>query len=140
MIDRIDCFIGDGGPNSLGFIRGSKNVDPDEWFFQAHFYQDPVCPGSLGLEALLQLLKIVAVERWQGDRDWQFETVAVSQPHRWIYRGQILPANRQVDVEATITAVDDERRFLRANGLLSVDGRVIYQMSDFTLRVLMENP
>ncbi len=50
-------------------FRGSKRVDPEEWFFKAHFYQDPVCPGSLGLESFLQLLKVVAVKRWGGDAD-----------------------------------------------------------------------
>ena len=64
MIDRIERFVPDGGPHGLGFIAGSKQVRPDEWFFKAHFYQDPVWPGSLGLEAFLQLLKVAAVERW----------------------------------------------------------------------------
>lgn len=38
-----------------------------------------------------------------------------------------------VTVQATITAVDDRSRRLTANGLLSVDGRIIYQIDDFTL-------
>ncbi|MDH4008184.1 MAG: type I polyketide synthase, partial [Desulfuromonadales bacterium] len=63
MIDRIELFIAEGGPQNLGFIRGSKLVDPEEWFFKAHFYQDPVCPGSLGLESFLQLLKVAAIKR-----------------------------------------------------------------------------
>ena len=58
MIDQIELFVPDGGPAGLGYIRGIKEVDPDEWFFKAHFYQDPVTPGSLGLESFLQLLEI----------------------------------------------------------------------------------
>src|SRR5262249_37726845 len=38
MIDRIDLLVPDGGPARLGFIRGSKDVVPDEWFFHAHFH------------------------------------------------------------------------------------------------------
>src|SRR5262249_41941848 len=60
MIDRIDSLVAEGGPHGLGVIRGSARVEPDAWFFQAHFLDDPVWPGSLGLEALLQLLKIMA--------------------------------------------------------------------------------
>ena len=67
MMDRVDVFVPDGGPAGLGFIQGSKHVRADEWFFKAHFYQDPVWPGSLGLEAMLQLMKVVAAERWGGD-------------------------------------------------------------------------
>ena len=36
-------------------MQGGMAVDPSAWFFKAHFYQDPVIPGSLGLESLLQL-------------------------------------------------------------------------------------
>ncbi|MFA7061507.1 MAG: beta-ketoacyl synthase N-terminal-like domain-containing protein, partial [Pedobacter sp.] len=64
MIDRIELFIPDGGPENLGYIRGIKPVDPDEWFFKAHFYEDPVIPGSLGLESFLQLVRFAVVERW----------------------------------------------------------------------------
>ena len=135
MIDHIELFVADGGPQELGFIRGSKHVDPDEWFFKAHFYQDPVCPGSLGLESFLQLLKVLAVKRWGGDAGSVFETVVLGEKHSWNYRGQIIPSNDQVEVEAVVTAVDDEQRLLKADGYLSVDGKVIYQMKDFSIRL-----
>ncbi|ALC17400.1 3-hydroxyacyl-ACP dehydratase [Desulfuromonas soudanensis] len=135
MVDAIDAFVKDGGAFGLGFIRGTKGVDPDEWFFKAHFYQDPVIPGSLGLESLLQLLKVLAVERWGGDADTVLEAIAHGERHSWNYRGQVIPANREVTVEATVTAIDDEGKLLKANGFLSADGRVIYQMTDFTVRL-----
>ncbi|MFA7534977.1 MAG: beta-ketoacyl synthase N-terminal-like domain-containing protein [Desulfuromonadales bacterium] len=135
MIAHVDAFLRHGGPHRLGYIRGSKPVDPDEWFFQAHFYQDPVWPGSLGLESFLQLLKVVAVDRWGGGGDAVFETVALGAEHRWNYRGQIVPANQAASVEAVITGIDDDQRLLKADGYLSVDGKIIYQMFDFTVRV-----
>ncbi len=135
MIDRVELYVADGGPERLGFIRGSKIVDPDEWFFKAHFYQDPVCPGSLGLESFLQLLKVVAMKRWEGDDASRFETMALGENQRWNYRGQIIPSNNKVTVDAVITSIDDEKRLLKANGFLSVDGKVIYQMTDFSVRL-----
>ena len=135
MIDRIELLIHQGGPHGLGYVRGQKKVDPEEWFFKAHFYQDPVCPGSLGLESFLQLLKVFAAEHWQVDQDSRFETVACGMPHSWNYRGQVIPANRQVTVEAMIKAIDEEQRIITADGSLSVDGKVIYQMHDFSLRL-----
>jgi 3-hydroxymyristoyl/3-hydroxydecanoyl-(acyl carrier protein) dehydratase len=135
MVDDIDLLVPDGGPKGLGFVRGSKAVNPAEWFFQAHFYQDPVWPGSLGLESFLQLLKVFAVDRWgRGD----FETVVAARPHRWLYRGQVVPTHSKVTVQAAITNLDDSDRRLQADGFLSVDGRVIYQMNDFALRLLPE--
>jgi len=137
MIDRVELFVPDGGPSGLGFIVGTMAVDPDDWFFKAHFYLDPVCPGSMGLESFLQLLKVVAVERW-GHPSLQLRGefhILGDKPHRWIYRGQVIPRNKLVTVHAMITAIDDERRIVQANGFLLVDGLVIYQMNDFRLQM-----
>lgn len=134
MIDTIALFAPQGGPKGLGFIRGTKQVDPEEWFFQAHFYQDPVCPGSLGLESFLQLLKVVAARRFGASATSRFETVALGRKHSWNYRGQIIPSNREVTVEALVTEVNEEERLIKADGYLIIDGRVIYQMTDFTVR------
>lgn len=132
MIDRIDAYLPTGGSRGLGLVVGSIAVDPEFWFFQAHFYQDPVWPGSLGLESFLQLLKFAAWKRWgEPARGWQ--TVALGRPHTWVYRGQVLPTDRQVQVVLEVVAADDEHQRLVANGFLSVDGRVIYQMTDFSL-------
>jgi 3-hydroxymyristoyl/3-hydroxydecanoyl-(acyl carrier protein) dehydratase len=138
MVDRVSAFVRDGGSHGLGFIEGTSDVDPSAWFFKAHFYQDPVVPGSLGLESLLQLLKVVAIDRWGGDKpaDLAFESACPGDGHRWVYRGQVVPADRRVTTQAVITAVDDVQRKVTASGFLSVDGRVIYEMSGFTVRLV----
>lgn len=135
MLDRIDLFVADGGPCELGYIRGIKEVDPAEWFFKAHFFEDPVMPGSLGLESFLQLVKYAAVERWGWREGDTLAAVAVGHKHRWLYRGQVVPDNQKVTVSAWITAVDDQQRILTADGFLAVDGKLIYQMNDFTVRL-----
>jgi acyl transferase domain-containing protein/3-hydroxymyristoyl/3-hydroxydecanoyl-(acyl carrier protein) dehydratase len=131
MVDSIELFVPDGGNHGLGFIRGRKKVNPQEWFFKAHFFQDPVWPGSLGLEAFIQLLKVTVAERWGGSSQ---QTIGLGVPHEWVYRGQVIPSDREMMVEADITRWDDERRIVQANGYLSVDSRIIYQMKDFTLQ------
>jgi len=135
MIDNIELFIQDGGPAGLGYLKGTKQVDPGEWFFKAHFYQDPVTPGSLGLESFLQLVKFAAVQRWGWQEGDLLAAVALERQHKWIYRGQVVPTNSQVTVVAWITVADDQERVLTAAGFLSVDGRPIYQMNDFTVRL-----
>ncbi|MBT7950483.1 MAG: hypothetical protein HN764_02555 [Gammaproteobacteria bacterium] len=138
MVNQVDCFDAEGGPHGLGFIRGTAEVNPDAWFFKAHFHQDPVWPGSLGLESFMQLLKVVAHQRWgegNGGLKYDFQCMALGQQHSWLYRGQILPVDERVTVQAVITGVDDEQKQLVAEGFLSVDGRIIYQMNDFALRM-----
>ncbi len=133
MIDQIDAFLPEGGSCGLGWIRGSKRVRPEEWFFRAHFLDDPVWPGSLGLEALLELLRVVAVERWGAESGGEPRCLpgALGIEHAWTYRGQVTPADKRVTVEAELTSIDDRRRRLIADGRLAVDGRVIYRMESF---------
>ncbi len=138
VIDRIDALELDGGTHNKGFIAGAKTIDPTEWFFAAHFYQDPVMPGSLGLEALLTLLKVFARERFgKCLTTHRFQATALGHEQQWQYRGQVVPTNREVQVQATLTQVTDgPEPLLIADGLLAVDGRVIYSMKNFALRLV----
>jgi 3-hydroxymyristoyl/3-hydroxydecanoyl-(acyl carrier protein) dehydratase len=133
MVDTIDGYLPRGGKRGLGLIQGKIKVDPSFWFFSAHFYQDPVWPGSLGLESFLQLLKYVAWKRWKTVPRGGWQTVALNEQHNWTYRGQVVPSDHEVTVVLEVTNVDEENRRLKADGFLTVDGRIIYQMTDFTL-------
>ena len=139
MIDDVQLSQS-GGPHGLGFAVGTTRVDPTSWFFKAHFHQDPVVPGSLGLESFYQLLKFYAADRWQLPPNASFSTpliegqsTSIPAKHEWVYRGQVIPRDTLVTVSAVVTNVDDTNRQLQAEGYLSVDGRVIYQMKQFSL-------
>jgi acyl transferase domain-containing protein/3-hydroxymyristoyl/3-hydroxydecanoyl-(acyl carrier protein) dehydratase len=135
MVANIDALIREGGPHGLGFIRGSIPVDAEAWFFKAHFMNDPVWPGSLGCESFLQLLKAYATDRWQVDSDAAWRTNGLEHEYNWTYRGQVLPTDGRVEVEAVISEVDDEARRVVASGYLTVDGRTIYHMADFSVEI-----
>ena len=133
MLDLVEYLETKGGSKGLGYIRGTKQVDPSDWFFKAHFYQDPVTPGSLGLEAMVQLMKVFATTIWPEATD--FSPMIGEVPHIWLYRGQVIPHNKIVVVEVDITRRDDDTGLLVANGKLAVDGIIIYEMRDFRLKV-----
>ena len=137
MIDAIECYSPTGGPHGLGSVRGYKTVNPEEWFFKAHFYQDPVCPGSLGVESFLQLIKYAALERWGHLKNThRFEMVSACE-HQWSYRGQVVPSNRRVTVDAVITRIEDgDEPLIMADGWLHVDGICIYKMVGYGLRLV----
>jgi 3-hydroxymyristoyl/3-hydroxydecanoyl-(acyl carrier protein) dehydratase len=136
--DEIELFVADGGPHGLGFVRARKRVDPEEWFFKAHFYQDPVVPGSIGLEAFIQCLEVVALERWPHlAGSHRFVPTLLGEPHTWVYRGQVIPSNALVRVEAMVTALRDEPHpTVVADGFLHVDGLTIYEMRGFGIRMV----
>ncbi len=137
MIDGIDRFAPDGGAHGLGYVRGVKMIDPGDWFFRAHFYQDPVCPGSLGIESFVQLLRFAADRFWPEYRETHTMELLAPAPHTWRYRGQILPTNHRVEVEAVITERQDQPHpFIKADGYLKSDGLYIYKMHHFGLRLI----
>jgi 3-hydroxymyristoyl/3-hydroxydecanoyl-(acyl carrier protein) dehydratase len=99
--------------------------------------QDPVCPGSLGIESFIQLLKFAALKRWPDlENSHRFALVTASR-HKWIYRGQVIPQNKQVAVDAVITQIqDDPEPYMLADGYLKVDGLHIYKMEHFGIRLV----
>lgn len=142
MMDQVDLFLPhSGGTKGLGYLQGSKIVDPEEWFFKAHFYQDPVWPGSLGLEAFLQLLRYAALQYWPELVNTHcFESIAVGLEHTWAYRGQVIPSNKKVVVDVSITRREDgDEPLLVGAGFLRVDGTPIYEMTDFGIRLRRQN-
>ena len=137
MLDRIESYIPSGGPGGLGFIRGTKTVDPQEWFFRAHFMHDPVCPGSLGIESFVQLLKFIALKRWPNLENSHRFALPTGVQHTWVYRGQVIPENKLVTVDAVVTQIQDgPEPCIMADGYLKVDGLYIYKMENFGIRLV----
>ena len=133
MIDKIEILDFNAGLYEKGYIRAIKIVDPMEWFFNAHFYQDPVCPGSLGIESFLQMIRFFLVEKFGINPDEVEPGILKGHPHEWSYRGQIIPNNKKIQIHAHIkdASLADEDYTVIADGALSVDGICIYEMKNF---------
>ncbi|MGA3324547.1 MAG: beta keto-acyl synthase, partial [Terriglobia bacterium] len=140
MIERVTALDPAGGKAGLGWVRAEKDVDANEWFFKAHFFQDPVQPGSLGLEALLQLLQVFMIERRLGDGvpNPCFEPLTLGQPVTWKYRGQVLPENKRVVTEIEVSEIGRDERgpFVVAQGWLWVDGKRVYHATNLGMRIV----
>lgn len=144
MLDRITGYWPDGGAAGLGRMRAEVDVVGDEWFFRAHFFRDPVQPGSLGIEAMRQLLQVYMEERGMtADMSTpRFEPIMVGHEISWTYRGQVVPSNSLVTVELEILEIgsDSIGRFAIAEAWLWVDGRRIYHARQLALRVADADP
>ncbi len=140
MIDRVTTLDLEGGAAGLGVLRAEKDVDAGEWSFKAHFYQDPVQPGSLGIEAMLQLLQVYMIEAGLGDglESPRFEAIATDLPHVWKYRGQVVPENRVVTttLEVVERGEDDKGVYALADASLWVDGKRIYEAKRLGMRIV----
>ncbi|MCY0877601.1 MAG: beta-ketoacyl synthase N-terminal-like domain-containing protein [Firmicutes bacterium] len=129
VLDEITGYWPNGGSYGLGAVRGIKRLQPGDWAFRAHFYQDPVQPGSLGLEAVFQLVAWVLERRW-GDAVDAASLRLGPTSFRWKYRGQILPEHHTMTAVATIRQVleDEDVVRIQADAGVWVDGLCIYEI------------
>ena len=79
----------------------------------------------------------MAIDRWKHlSNSHRFELIT-EEPHTWIYRGQVIPDNEKIEVEALITKIiDTPIPTIYANGFLKVDGLYVYQMENFGFRLV----
>ena len=140
MLDRVTGFWPEAGKAGLGRLRCEKDVDPSEWFFKAHFFQDPVQPGSLGIEAMIQALQFYMLHTGMTDgiENPRFESLATDRALTWKYRGQVLPTNRLITTELEIVEVgtDDRGAYAVAEAFLWVDGKRIYSATQLGMRIV----
>lgn len=139
MLDRA-VHLPAAGRAGLGVVRGEKDVDVTEWFFRAHFFQDPVQPGSLGIEALLQLLQFFMLDTGMDDDliEPYFEPIMTGTPLTWSYRGQVTPANTRITTVMEITEIGADERgpFVIGTGSLWCDGIRIYEVANMGMRLV----
>ncbi|OBA75866.1 hypothetical protein A5641_23785 [Mycobacterium sp. 1554424.7] len=140
MIDRITGRWPTAGAAGLGRWRAVKDINPAEWYFKAHFYRDPVQPGSLGIEMLLQLIQFAMLDLGFGEQAGpaaRFEPVALHHAITWRYRGQIVPTNTQITAEIELTRIerDDAGILAVADASLWCDGIRIYSATNLGMRL-----
>lgn len=106
LLDEVQIVPG-GGKYGQGYIYAQKIVNPQDWFFRAHFRQDPVMPGSLGVEALLQALQTYVLQIGLG-REFRSPRFAHAEGHNtvWKYRGQVVPDNHDLSLEIHIIKIE----------------------------------
>ncbi|MDR3573810.1 MAG: hypothetical protein P4L50_08115 [Anaerolineaceae bacterium] len=131
FLDRVFIASNSDALQKPGYIYAIKDNDPQAWFYPCHFHQDPVMPGSLGVEAMLQALQVYAIQQNLGS---QFKTphfdLRINQPLIWKYRGQILPSHKQMKIEITVTKIErkPERVTIEGDASLWADTVRIYDV------------
>lgn len=96
-------------------IHCRRMLSPDDWYFKAHFFQDPVQPGSLGIQAFYDAIGL-----------WAKRSVTPIGTCSWKYRGQTLPSHSSLDVAVMVKEMTEDR--ITFSGKLWVDGTCIYDL------------
>jgi 3-hydroxymyristoyl/3-hydroxydecanoyl-(acyl carrier protein) dehydratase len=106
-------------------IHCRRMLSPDDWYFKAHFFQDPVQPGSLGIQAFYDAIGL-----------WAKCSVTPIGTCSWKYRGQTLPSHSRLDVTVTVKETTNDR--ITFSGKLWVDGICIYDLEQASVCLTME--
>ncbi|MET7773298.1 beta-ketoacyl synthase [Nocardia sp. NPDC005366] len=137
LIDSVDVVDG-GGDFAEGYLHSLRVIDPSDWYFARHFHLDPVIPGSLGVESVIH-----AIQEWMLDAGY---ADAMADPvfriprdiaFSWRYRGQFLPTDTTVELEAHIKSVRRDRDgvVVIADGSLWKPGLRIYELIDLAVEL-----
>ncbi|MFO6422185.1 beta-ketoacyl synthase N-terminal-like domain-containing protein [Motilimonas sp. KMU-193] len=134
FVDTV-YLLANSGSHQLGYCYAERTIDPSDWFFQFHFHQDPVMPGSLGVEAIIEVMQVFALKKDLGADLASPKFTALLSEVKWKYRGQINPLNTLMNINVHITKIirEPNQVTLVANADLSKDGLRIYEVTDIAL-------
>jgi 3-hydroxymyristoyl/3-hydroxydecanoyl-(acyl carrier protein) dehydratase len=137
LIDELK-IIKNGGEYGKGYLHASKKINTYDWFFTCHFYQDPVMPGSLGVEAILQAMQTFALQQDLG-KDFVNPKFVQVQQHttNWKYRGQILLGVENMHCEVHFKTIEKrgQQLVIIGDAYLWNEQTRIYQVTDLALGI-----
>jgi PfaB family protein len=137
LVDQVELVVG-GGRHGAGYLHGRHAVRPDEWYFDCHFHRDPVMPGSLGVEAVLQALRWFVLDQGLADGLEQPRfAMATGVEMSWKYRGQILRCDGEMRFDVHIKEIRRKTDVVLviADADLWKPGLRIYELKDVALEV-----
>jgi len=121
MLNRITHISANGGKYGKGEVVAELDINPNLWFFDCHFQNDPVMPGCLGLDAMWQLVGFFL--GWKGNPG-RGRALGAGEVK---FFGQVLPTAKKVTYNIHIKRTINRSLILAiADGSMSVDGREIY--------------
>ena len=122
-----------GGNYQKGYIFSEQIIPPNSWFYEAHFYQDPVMPGSLGVETIAQaIIKSTPDLGLPENKHWRIKPGTNTS---WKYRGQITREVKGIKFDFHIKDIingDHGWQIIGDGNLWKEDVR-IYQVTDLSL-------
>jgi 3-hydroxymyristoyl/3-hydroxydecanoyl-(acyl carrier protein) dehydratase len=132
------AVIPGGGKSQAGYVYANKPINQQDWFYACHFYQDPVMPGSLGVEAILEAMQLFALQNDLGKSFVSpcFDLVPGNEMS-WKYRGQILQSHKIMKVEVHLVRVEKmgDQVVLTGDASLWADRIRIYEIKNIAIRL-----
>ena len=97
--NRYPCFFLDEVTEVVPgeYAKGYKNFSFNEWFFPAHFADEPSVPGFIQVEAMAQLflMTFLTLDKYKGEKTGFVKADNV------VFKKKIVPGNK-MDMTATL--------------------------------------
>lgn len=114
LMDRVTHIRPHEGIFRKGFITSELDISEDNWFFECHFVDEPLMPGSLMLEGLWQTLGFYLA--WSG-YPGKARALGVSDLK---LRGEVTPETGKIEYHVDI------KRILQKQSVIAVaQGKVV---------------
>ena len=128
-------IVKNGGENNLGYLYAERPINRADWFFDCHFYEDPVMPGSLGVESVMQAFQVFALEEDLGAQFKSPRFTQIEEQIAWKYRGQINPEIDAMAIEVHITDIikTDDKVMIKGKASLWKDKIRIYEVKKISI-------
>ncbi|MBI4563808.1 MAG: bifunctional 3-hydroxydecanoyl-ACP dehydratase/trans-2-decenoyl-ACP isomerase [Planctomycetes bacterium] len=125
MFDQVLEIHAEGGKHGSGYLVAEKNLRFDEWFFFSHFQGDPVMPGVLELDGILQLAGFFLMHL---GHDGYGRALRMG---RIIFREQVRPHHRLVKYRIDFRKVTARPTPIAvADAFVEVDGKVSVEIEN----------
>lgn len=94
--------------------RGYKNLTANEWFFPVHFPEEPMMPGMIQMEALLQMLSLTVLTL-EGNEGLNVYGIAADKIR---LKKRVVPGCR-MEIEAELLSWNEGIGLGRAKGIIN---------------------
>ncbi|MBQ9765488.1 MAG: 3-hydroxyacyl-ACP dehydratase FabZ [Lachnospiraceae bacterium] len=111
MIDRVTEVV----PGV--YAKGYKNLSLNEWYYPVHFDNEPIMPGAMQMETMIQMLTMAIVTMEDNIK----KVVKARRADNFKMKRRVVPGDR-LDIEAEIIEILGNEVKGRAKGF--VDGEL----------------
>ncbi len=133
LLDGVAIQNGAGNQQE-GYIYAYRRNSPKDWFYACHFHEDPVMPGSLGIEAIFQAVSIFSR---QQSKSTMPPDLVTGQKMNWSYRGQVLQHHQQMQVEVHFHKTEQRgtAKIFSGDASLWADNSRIYEVRNIAIAI-----
>ena len=108
LIDRVTEVV------AGKYANGYKNFTANEWFFPVHFPENPIVPGMIQIEALLQMLSLSLLIIDGNEK----KVVRVNKSNKIRLKKHIVPGSL-LEIKSELIHVENDWAVGRASGFLT---------------------